>query len=116
MELAAEAAARIQQRHEQRVALFERVAALGSRAKEVSAPIAELAEGSSLSNEMLSSIQEVARRLDTVIEEAGQVANLAKEDDWTDIARDAEGLQQQLQAVKNRVLMSQRKLASQAPS
>jgi len=117
MEATAEATARIQARHQDRLVLFERVAALGARAKAVSAPITELdAPSESISSGMLASMQEVSKRLDAAIDEAGEVAHAAKEGDWTDIARDAETLQQQLQVLRNRVLLSQRKLASQAPS
>lgn len=117
MQLVAEASERIQTRHAERSALFERVAALGAQAKAVSSPIAELTEAAdTASPQMLASVQEVAKRLAATIEEAGEVARAAKESDWADIARDAEALQQQLQAVHNRVLLSQRKLASQAPS
>ncbi len=117
MEQTAHATAQIQARHEQRTALLERVAALGASARSVTAPLGDLGEPTAApSTEVLASIQERARRLEATIEEAAAVAVAAKQDEWFDIARDAETLQQQLQAVRNRVLQSQRKLASQAPS
>jgi hypothetical protein len=118
MELVRSGADHIQTRHQERTALLERVAALGMSAREVSEPLATIDEDawSNQTPELLASVREVSTRLETVIADADRVAEAAQESDWTDIARDAQALKQQLQSVRNRVLLGQRKLASRAPS
>lgn len=118
MDALRESAERIQARHQERAALLERVATLGTHAREVSAPLADLDEDSwsTPSPDVMASVREVSSRLEAVIAEADAVTTSAKEADWTDIARDADALKQQLQAVRNRVLLGQRKLATRAPS
>jgi hypothetical protein len=118
MEVVRTSAEHIQARHQERTALLERVANLGNRAREVSEPLTTVSEESwsNESPELLASMKEVGTRLEAVIDEADAVGASAAEADWTDIARDAQALKQQLQAVRNRVLLGQRKLASRAPS
>ncbi len=117
MEQTAEAAQRILLRQEQRQALRERLAHVGDSAREVSLPVAQLPDdAAAVPVEMLASLQEVERRLSAVIAEAAEIAAIAQRDEWTDIERDIQTLSQQLQAVRNRVLLCQRKVASNAPS
>jgi len=117
IEQAGAAAARIQERQLQRAELQQRLAALGQSAREVSAPVASLPEGASgMSSEMLGPLQEVERRLDAVIAEAGEVCSLAQRDDWSDLQRDTQALQQQLQALRNKILLLRRKVAETAAS
>jgi hypothetical protein len=117
MEMTAEATQRIQQRQEQRMALRERLVRVGESAREVSLPVAELPEESAtIPVEMLASLQEVERRLSAVIGEAAEISEIAQRDEWADVERDIQALSQQLQAVRNRVLLCQRKVASRAPS
>jgi len=117
MELASAAAVRVQQRQEQRTELQRRLAVLGQNAREVSAPVASLPEGSEgVSGDALGPLQEVERRLDAVIAEAGEVGDAAQRDDWNDLQRDTQALQQQLQALRNKVLLLRRKLAQTAAS
>jgi hypothetical protein len=117
MDLTATAAQQIQARQEQRAKLEERLARLGERAREVSAPVAALSESSeSPSAAMLGSLEEVERRLDAVIQDAADVCALARQDDWADVERDTRALEQQLHALRNRVLLFRRKLSKEAPS
>jgi exonuclease VII small subunit len=119
MDAALQGARRIQARNEARNALLERVAQLGERAREVNEPIAALmVEGGAPTGaaELLASLQEVGTRMDSVIADCTAVAASAREDEWTDIARDADTLKQQLQAARNKVLVTQRNVASRAPS
>jgi hypothetical protein len=117
MELASAAAARVQQRQEQRAELQRRVAVLGQNAREVSAPVASLPENpEGASSDTLGALQEVERRLDAVIAEASEVCDTAQRDDWNDLQRDTQALQQQLQALRNKVLLLRRKLAQTAAS
>jgi hypothetical protein len=117
MELTAQAAAQVQLRQEQRAKLQERLALLGQSAREVSTPVAELFESAATpTHDMLPPLQEVERRLDAVISEAAELCELARRDDWADLQRDTQSLREQLQAVRNRVLLMRRKLAGDAPS
>jgi hypothetical protein len=118
MEILNERASQIQERHIDRSALVERMAMLGQRTSEISKPIASLQESAweAVTPELLASIGEVSARLEDAIGEAGQISSSARQSDWSDLARDADALKQQLQSVRNQVLLGQRKLASRAPS
>jgi hypothetical protein len=117
IEAARAAAGRVQERQTQRADLRRRLAELGENARQVSAPVASLPEGSAgMSSDMLGPLQEVERRLDAVIAEAGEVYDTAQRDDWNDLQRDTQALQHQLQALRNKILLLRRKLAQTAAS
>ena len=117
IEQASAATGRIQERQAQRGELQRRLAVLGQKAREVSAPVASLPEGSTaVSGDMLGPLQEVERRLDAVIAEAGDVRSTAQREDWHDLQRDTQALEQQLQALRNKILLLRRKLAQTAAS
>jgi hypothetical protein len=118
MESLAERVCRVQERHADRSALIERMAQLGLRTSEISKPIVSLQESawSAVTPELLASVSEVSARLEEAIGEAAQISSSARASDWSDLSRDADTLKQQLQAVRNQVLLGQRKLAGQAPS
>jgi len=121
MEATAAAAKRISERHTQRSKLQERLQLLGENARAVSAPVTELkasdaAGSSSGSSHMLGPLGEVERRLEAVIAEAAELCELSRQGDWADLERDTQALREQLQALRNRVLLTRRKLSSDAPS
>jgi chromosome segregation ATPase len=117
MEQTEAATLRIQERQAQRQELHEHLARLGQNARELSGPVSELPnEAESPPPETLARLEEVEGRLSAVISEAAEVTALAQRDDWADIEQDTRSLQQQLQAIRNRVLLCRRKVASQAPS
>jgi chromosome segregation ATPase len=119
MEETARGTARIKARFDDRMALLERVAALGERAQMINQPIAsmnEAIEAGSTPQAILKSLDEVSARTEAVIGEAEAVHGAATEADWQDIARDADALKQQLQSARNRILIAQRTAASRAPS
>lgn len=118
MELLNERVGQVQARHADRSALVDRLALLGVRTSEISKPIAALGEAAwqTVTPELLASVSEVSTRLEGAIGEAAQICVSARESDWSDLARDADALKQQLQAVRNQVVLGQRKLSSQAPS
>jgi chromosome segregation ATPase len=117
MEQTEAATLRIQERQAQRQQLHEHLARLGQNARELSGPVSELPnEAESPPPETLARLEEVEGRLSAVISEAAEVTALAQRDDWADIEQDTRSLQQQLQAIRNRVLLCRRKVASQAPS
>lgn len=118
MALLGERAEQLRARHAERSALVERLAGLGERTSQISEPLASLAGAgvSEVTPELLASISEVSTRLEASIADASEIATAARSSDWSDLARDADALKQQLQALKNQITLGQRKLASQAPS
>jgi len=116
MDRTAEAAQRVQKRQEQRSELERRVAQLGSQARDVSQPVSSLVEAPGGSPDVLAPLAEVGRRLDAVIDDAGSVYELARQGEWSDLERETQSLREQLQALRNRVLLMRRKLSSEAAS
>ncbi|MDF3070126.1 MAG: hypothetical protein K0R38_5727 [Polyangiaceae bacterium] len=116
VEVTATTAGRIAARQAERAELQSRLATLGESARQVSAPVAELAERGVESASLIGSLQEVERRLDGVIAEAAALWELSRAGDWADLERDTQGMRDQLQALRNRVLLMRRKLADSAPS
>jgi hypothetical protein len=118
MDTTARATARIKDRFEDRMALLERVAALGQKAQEINGPVAAVIgqEGERTAAELLKSLEEVGTRTDAAIAEAASVHEAAQTSDWQDIARDTDALRQQLQSARNKILTAQRNVATRAPS
>ena len=117
MDATGQAARRIAERHAERTQLQDRLAALGESARAVSAPVTELPEpDGSPTSQMLGPLGEVERRLDAVIAEASELCELSRQGDWADLERDTQSLREQLQALRNRVLLTRRKLVNDAPS
>lgn len=116
VEVTATTAGRIAARQAERAELQSRLAALGESARQVSEPVTQLAGSGTEPSALIGSLQEVERRLEGVIAEAATLCDLARAGDWTDLERDTQGLREQLQALRNRVLLMRRKLADSAPS
>ena len=116
VEVTATTASRIAARQAERFELQTRLAALGESARQVSEPVTQLSGGGADPVTLLGSLQEVERRLEGVISEAAALGELARAGEWADLERDTHGLREQLQALRNRVLLMRRKLADSAPS
>lgn len=118
MDATAEATAKIKARFEDRMALLERVAALGERAQAINGPVAAVMDGQTerTAAELLKSLEEVGTRTEAAIAEAAAVHEAAQGSDWQDIARDTDALRQQLQSARNKILVAQRSVAERAPS
>lgn len=116
VDVTAATAGRIAARQTERVELQSRLAALGESARLVSEPVTQLAAGGEDPGALLGSLQEVERRLDAVIVEATTLSELSRAGDWADLERETQGSREQLQALRNRVLLMRRKLADSAPS
>jgi chromosome segregation ATPase len=111
---------RVASRAEIRSELLERLGGLGRRASEINAPVAtavaQQTAGTADNVSLLATVTEVVTRTEGLLEEAASVANEAKAAEWLDIARDADGLRQQVHSLRNKVLILQRGLAERAPS
>jgi len=114
MEQAAAAAEHVRKRQLERVELEERLAQVAQRARDVSLPIPE--QSTTPSSELLGPLEQVEQRLSELVTEVGEVCDLAQAQDWQDLTRETQSLREQLQALRNRVLLSRRKLAQGAPS
>jgi chromosome segregation ATPase len=111
---------KVAERAEIRSQLLERLGGLGKRASEINEPVAAAvasqAAGTAENAALLATVNEVVTRTEGLMEEAADVAREAKDASWVDIARDADGLRQQVQALRGKVLILQRGLAERAPS
>jgi hypothetical protein len=120
MEHTVEFSKRLAERAEVRGALLERLGGLGRRASEINEPVAAAVAaqtaGEADDATLLTTVTEVVARTEGLLEEAGTVAKDARDAAWNDIARDADGLRQQVQALRGKVLILQRGLAERAPS
>jgi len=119
MDATAQGTEKIRTRFEGRMALLERVAALGQSAQDINEPVAAVMSAQAEERtpaELLKSLEDVGARTEAVIAEADAVHKLAQDGDWQDIARDTDALKQQLQSARNKVLVAQRNIASRAPS
>lgn len=114
-----EAMHHVKARHDARVELLGRVAALGVQAREINEPIEGLgaaSDGAGPSANVIGSLEAVRSKTEAVIAEAGALRTLAKESDWHDIERDTDALHQQLEDARNKMLRIHRTLAARAPS
>lgn len=114
MEQAAAAAEHVRKRQLERAGLEERLALLGHKAREISLPMPE--PSTALSSELLGPLEQLEQRLSELVSEVGEVCELAQNQDWQDLTRETQSLREQLQALRNRVLLSRRKLAQNKPS
>jgi hypothetical protein len=105
------AAQRVQARSEEFLALMVRVSELGLRAREVNEPVAGVvarkAQGAPAA-ELVEGLREILARTDGIVSDAQSLARDAASADWTDIARIAESLKQQVESARNSVLLAER--------
>lgn len=119
MEAVVALAQRVQDRVAERNVLLDRFAALGAKAGEINAPIStvmDLPSDGPPPPQLLEALTQVIDRTDEIVNEADLVAKDARAGDWSDIAKEADTLKQQVQSARNKVLQAQRKIAGSAPS
>jgi DNA-directed RNA polymerase specialized sigma54-like protein len=113
------AAHRVQTRAEEHLAMIQRFSALGLRARDVNEPVASVvarkAEGAP-ARELLAGLREVLAQTEAIVVDAEALARDAASADWTDVARAAESLKDQVQSARNRVLLAEKSLTAQTPS
>jgi hypothetical protein len=99
----------LQSRANEFTALLERVAALGTRARETSEPAAKVLEDSAAGArdvELVRSLEELGDRMTSIMQEAETIARDAEQGDWPDISRDVKSLKQQVQAAQGRIVQA----------
>lgn len=114
-----DAARAVQARAEQHDGLMRRFAALGESAQSVNSMAAELSakrKAGAAEAELLRGLDEVETRMANVVSEAESLAALAADQDWPDLAKQADAVRQQVLAAKNKLAMARQKLATSAPS
>lgn len=105
----------LQERTKVYQALMERFAALGQEAGSLSGQMQQVAGmtqpgQAAKAEEIIASLQKVNEQMSQVADSAGKLASDAEAQDFTDVARDAESLRQQLLAARNRANLLQQKL------
>ncbi len=107
----------LQQRAETFKSLLERFGALGQSAAELNQRMQEFAaqrakaQSSEQNAEIISTLDALNERMGQVAEEAQSVTQLAEEQDFTDIGRQAESLRQQLLSARNKLGLLRKGLA-----
>jgi chromosome segregation ATPase len=118
-----EVAAELERRNKEREILLTRFAGLGTSAARVNTLAAELAakrseEGEARANEteVLELLREIQTQMTAVAVEADQLTEAAEKDGWPEIARQADAVRQQVNAVKMKVAAAHRSISAGAPS
>jgi hypothetical protein len=119
IEILVEVAAQLELRTKQRGELLGRFAGLGASASRVNALAADLAlrrQGGAAEPEILALLQEIQGQMTGVANEADELTEAAEKDGWPDIARQADAVRQQVNAVKSKLAAAHRNIAANAPS
>jgi chromosome segregation ATPase len=116
-------AAELERRSKAREELLTRFAGLGTSAAQVNALAAELAmkkaatkDGGATENEVLDLLREIQAQMTAVASEADALTEAAEKDGWPEIARQADAVRQQVNAVKTKVAAAHRSISAGAPS
>jgi hypothetical protein len=118
-ELTLAAAKKIESRMAEHNLLMQKFAALGERARGASDPVQEVMSQAAENVEpgvLAKGLGEVKTRMDEIVAETDAMIREAEAGDWSDIAREAESLKQKVQAARNKIAITQRKVAERAPA
>jgi hypothetical protein len=114
-----DAAHELERRAKSRDVLLERFTSLGVSAGQINELALELnarRTGGAQDSEVLDRLSDIQRRMASVVDEAEGLIQAAKAERWPEIARQADGLKQQMQSAKNKLAIAHRDVASRAPS
>lgn len=114
-----EAAKTVQARAQEHDALMARFAALGESAQRVNTLTLELSAKRSAGaseSEILQGLGEIQLQMASVVGEAEALAQRATEQEWPDLARQADAVRQQVLAAKNKLALAHKTVATRAPS
>jgi hypothetical protein len=118
-EVLVEVAAELERRTKNREELLARFAGLGTTAARVNATAADLAtrrQEGAVETELLELLRDIQEQMTGVAAEAEALTETAEKDGWPEIARQADAIRQQVNAVKGKLAAAQRNLAAGAPS
>jgi len=119
VEALVEVAAQLERRTKEREALLARFAGLGTSAARINTMAAELAtrrqEGAT-ETEVLELLREIQAQMTGVAGEADAITEAAEKDGWPEIARQADAVRQQVNAVKSKLAAAHRSISAGAPS
>ena len=113
------AANTVEKRAQEHTALMQRFAALGESAGHVNTLTMALSEKRSAGTpdtELLPDLQAIQAHVVTVVSEAEALSHLAREDQWPDLARQADSVRQQVLSAKNKLALAYKAVAMRAPS
>ncbi len=113
------AARTLEQRAQQHDVLMSRFAELGESAKRINALTQELSkrrEAGAPESEILEGLAAIQVEMATVVAEAEALGSRAREEQWPEVARQADAIRQQVLAAKNKLQLAHRTVASRAPS
>ncbi|NUP06350.1 MAG: hypothetical protein HOW73_09865 [Polyangiaceae bacterium] len=99
--------------------LVERFATLGKRTTEINEPVNAVVEKhreGAQPAELLLAVNAVLVVTEVLVAEAEGLTSDAKKGNWVDIAKEADGLRQQILSARNKVMMLRRNLSERAPS
>ena len=114
-----EAATTVEKRAQQHTELMQRFAALGESAGQVNALAMALSEKRAVGasdTELLPDLQGIQVHIDVVVAEAEALSHRAREEQWPDLARQADSLRQQVLSAKNKLALAYKTVAMRAPS
>jgi hypothetical protein len=100
-------------------ALMKRFAALGESAHTVNQLTTEISaqQGEGVpESKVLDGLRELEQHMGRVVEGAEDLARDAEQNGWTELARQADAVRQQVRAAKNKLSLAQRTVAARAPS
>lgn len=109
----------VERRAKSRDELLARFAALGESAGHVNSLAVELGErknAGAADAEILDRLAAIQMEMAAVVGEAEVLVEAAKRETWPEIARQADGIRQQMLSAKNKLALAQRTVASRAPS
>ncbi len=109
MEQTLAAARSLETRAVEFTALLERVAALGTRARETSEPAVQALEESKQGEPgaaLMRSLEQLGDRMQTIIREADQIGRDAEAGEWPEVARDVQSLKQQVIAAHGKLVQA----------
>ncbi len=99
--------------------LMKRFAGVGESAQSIqrlTAEVAALKSSGAPETQLLEGIRNLEEHMAVVVTDAGQLARDAEAQGWPEIARQADGVRQQVGAAKNKLSLAYKSVASRAPS
>jgi hypothetical protein len=100
-------------------ALMRRFATVGESAQTIhrlTSDISTRRSGGAPEADLLEGLRQIEEHMARVIADAGDLAREAARDGWPEMARQADGIRQQVGAAKNKLVLAYKSVASRSPS